>query len=390
MKILVAMDSFKGSMTSLEAGKAAKQGILRADPEARIMLYPLADGGEGTVEAFLTGETAEAVETEVTGPLGEKVLCQYALIRKKGEKEPMTAVIEIAGAAGLTLIPKRRRDPMNTTTYGVGEVIRDALQRGCRRFIIGLGGSATNDGGAGMLQALGVKMLDREGKEIPHGARGLAALDKIEKDGLLPQLSECAFVIACDVKNTLCGENGCSRIFAPQKGASKEEIFRMDQWLSKYASMIKESFPDADPCTKGAGAAGGLGFAFHACLNGKMVSGAELLMQETGLLEKIRQADLVLTGEGCLDGQTVMGKAPVRVALEAKKYRKPVFAFAGRIGEGAVECLNQGITSCYCITPEGMPPAESMRKETALKNMEETVYRVLAATKVSGIDKYQL
>jgi glycerate kinase len=291
----------------------------------------------------------------------------------------MTAVIEIAGAAGLTLIPENQRNPMDTTTFGVGEVIYEAMQKGCRRFIIGLGGSGTNDGGAGMLQALGMSMVDQQGNEIPYGARGLSMLEKMATQHLLPQLSDCSFLIACDVENPLCGKNGCSRIFAPQKGASEEEIVKMDLWLSRYAAMIKTKFPGADACAKGAGAAGGLGFAFQACLKGKMVSGAELLMRETGLLEKIGQADLVLTGEGCLDGQTAMGKAPVRLASEAKKYQKPVIAFAGKLGEGAGKCMEHGITSYHCITPEGMSPAAGMKKETALKNMEEAVYRVIAS-----------
>lgn len=229
MKIVVAIDSLKGSLSSLEAGEAIKSGVLRAIPDADVCVRPLADGGEGTVEALALGMGGKLESTEVTGPLGEKVNCLYGIL-----EESKTAIIEMSGAAGITLVPDAKRNPLHTTTYGVGEVIKDTISKGCRHFIVGIGGSATNDGGIGMLQALGYGMLDKDGIQVPFGAKGLKEIETITDDHVIPELKECSFRIACDVTNTLCGEFGCSAVFGPQKGADPTMIIQMDKWLANY------------------------------------------------------------------------------------------------------------------------------------------------------------
>lgn len=251
MKIVTAIDSFKGSMTSMDAGKAVAEGIYRTDSEAEVLVRPLADGGEGTVEALTSGMSGSRQQIQVTGPLGTPVICEYGIIESSG-----TAVIEMAGAAGITLVSDEKRNPLYTTTYGVGEVIRDAVKKGCRRFIIGIGGSATNDGGSGMLQALGYGFLDKNGNQIPFGARGLKVLETITETHVLQELKECRFRIACDVTNSLCGEQGCSAVFGPQKGATPSMVVEMDQWLGNYAALAGKKFPKADPKKAGTGAAG--------------------------------------------------------------------------------------------------------------------------------------
>ena len=254
MKAVIAIDSFKGSLSSFEAGNSAAEGIRRVYPDAQIEVRPLADGGEGTVEALTLGCAGQLTTVTVTGPLGKPVSCQYGIV-----DSTRTAIIEMSGAAGITLVPDTERNPLYTTTYGVGEVIRDAITKGFRHFIVGIGGSATNDGGAGMLQALGFGLLDKNGNPVPFGAMGLEVLDKITTDNVLPELKDCTFRIACDVTNTLCGEQGCSAIFGPQKGATPAMILQMDKWLAYYATLAREIFPHANPKAEGSGAAGGLG-----------------------------------------------------------------------------------------------------------------------------------
>ena len=242
MNVVIAIDSFKGSMTSLEAGESASTGIRRIYPDADIAIRPLADGGEGTVDALTLGCGGTRTQVCVTGPLEKPVLCSYGIL-----DAGKTAVIEMSGAAGITLLSETERNPLYTTTYGVGEVIRDAIARGCRHFIIGIGGSATNDGGIGMLQALGFDLLDQEGVPVRHGALGLRDLAVISDSHVLPELKECAFRIACDVTNPLCGPQGCSAVFGPQKGADSAMIQQMDQWLSSYAALARKSFPETNP-----------------------------------------------------------------------------------------------------------------------------------------------
>ena len=344
MKVVVAIDSLKGSLTSLEAGEAIQEGILRAISDAEVIVRPLADGGEGTVEALTRGMNGRYEKITVTDPLGRPTDAVYGIL-----EDLHTAIIEMSAAAGITLIDAKDRNPMNTTTYGVGEMIKDAIGKGCRHFFIGIGGSATNDGGIGMLQALGYGMLDTEGKQVSLGAKGLAELVSITDENVLPELKECTFQIACDVKNPLCGELGCSAIFGPQKGATPDIIAQMDSWLGKYALLTANCYKKADSNYPGTGAAGGMGFAFLSYMNAELRSGVQIVLEETKLEEYIRNADIVVTGEGCLDGQSVMGKAPIGVAGLAKKHHKKVIAFAGCVTEDAKVCNQNGIDAFFPI-----------------------------------------
>ena len=377
MKVVVAMDSFKGSLTSLAAGTAVREGILRADPAAEVLVRPLADGGEGTVEALVSGMGGRLRTVRVTGPLGEGVDCAYGVL---GD----TAVIEMAGAAGLPLVPAEERDPLRTTTYGVGEVIADAIAQGCRRFLVGIGGSATNDGGAGMLQALGFGLLDAEGRDIPRGAQGLKKLARIETAGALPALAVCRFRVACDVTNPLCGEKGASAVFGPQKGARPADIPRMDAWLAAYAQIAAKAFPGADPEAPGTGAAGGLGFAFRTFLSGELEPGVQIVLEETRLAEALAGADVVVTGEGRLDGQTAMGKAPVGVARLAKARGCLVLALAGGVTRDAGACNGAGIDAFFPAVRGVTTLAEAMDPENARANLAdaaEQAFRLLAAAR---------
>lgn len=282
----------------------------------------------------------------------------------------------MSGAAGITLISAQERNPLATTTYGVGEVIRDAIGRGCRHFVVGIGGSATNDGGIGMLQALGFGFLDKNGRQIRFGASGLADLCTITDDNVLPELSECTFRVACDVTNPLCGEHGCSAVFGPQKGATPTMIDQMDHWLSGYATLAGKKYPKADPCHAGAGAAGGLGFAFLTFLNATLESGIQIVLDETHLSDHIKKADIVITGEGCLDGQTVMGKAPIGVAGIAKSFGKPVIAFSGCVTKEASTCNAAGIDAFFPIQQGAVSLADAMNKKNAAENLCDTVEQV--------------
>lgn len=371
MKVLVAIDSLKGSLTSMEAGAAIAEGIHSADSDAQVQVSPLADGGEGTVEALTSGMGGVIQKVMVTGPLGELVNCSYGMIEKN-----KTAIIEMAGASGIILVPETKRNPLETTTYGVGEVIYDAMKKGCRRFIVGIGGSATNDGGVGMLQALGYGFLDAEGKQIPFGAAGLEMLVSITSDQVIPELSECEFLVACDVTNPLCGTNGASAVFGPQKGATPEMVAMMDQWLANFAELAKTEKADVDVNAPGTGAAGGLGFAFQSFTNAVLKSGISIVLEETNLEEKIKNADFVVTGEGRLDFQTAMGKAPIGVAKLAKKYNKTVIAFAGSVTKDAAECNVNGIDAFFPILRGVSTLEEAMDSEQAKNNMKDTAEQV--------------
>lgn len=365
MHYVIAMDSFKGSLSSSEAGSAAKDGILAADKTASVTVLPIADGGEGTMEALIY-DGGKLHTVEATFPDGTRHPSAFGITRDG------TAVIETAAAAGLPVTPLDKRDPMHTTTFGVGEQIASALNQGCRRFIIGLGGCATNDGGAGMLQALGAKMTDENGADIPFGCAGLGKLRHIDLAGLHPALQESTFMIACDVTNPLCGSLGCSAVFSPQKGAKPADIPVMDGYLAAYANLVKAVIPDADPDYPGSGAAGGLGFAFRTFLRGTLTSGIDLVMTQTHMEDSIRDADIVITGEGRLDAQTVMGKAPSGVAKCAKKYGIPVIALAGSVTKDAVKCNEHGIDAYFPVLRRVMTLEEAMEKETAKENIART------------------
>ena len=371
MNIVIAIDSFKGSMTSMEAGKSAAEGIRRVYPDAQIQVRPLADGGEGTVEALTAGLGGKLVTIPVTGPAGLLVDCPYGIV-----EETKTAIIEMSGAAGITQVTEAQRNPLHTTTYGVGEVIKDAIHKGCRRFIVGIGGSATNDGGLGMLQALGFDMLDASGQPVSMFGKGLADLAQISTDHAFPELADCTFRIACDVTNPLCGEHGCSAVFGPQKGATPEIVQQMDGWLSAYAALAKNSFPKANPNHAGAGAAGGLGFAFLTFFNATLESGVKIVLEETRLSDYVKDADIVLTGEGRLDGQTVMGKAPIGVAQTAKEHGCTVLGFSGSVAKDASACNEKGIDAFFPILRGVSTLEEAMDTEKARQNMADTVEQV--------------
>ena len=376
MKVVVAVDSFKGSMTSMEAARAVRDGILAADPKTYIVIKPLADGGEGTTDALIEGMHGEKVKITVTGPYGEKIDSYYGYLPEK-----KTAVIEMAAAAGITLSDKR--GPMQATTYGVGEMISDAIDRGCRNIIMGIGGSATTDGGIGMMKALGIQFLDENGNDVGEGAQALFRVRKIQKEGVHPFLSKVRFQIACDVTNPLCGSQGAVYVFGPQKGVTEEIKAMLDEAMNRYAAVVESTLGIRCRDIPGAGAAGGLGFACLAFLNAVLTPGIDLVLNAVDLESELLDADIVVTGEGRLDEQTAMGKAPVGVAKRAKKYGAKVIAFAGSVTEGAGACNKEGIDAFFPIVRGVTTLDEAMSKETAMANMRaasEQVFRLFRET----------
>jgi glycerate 2-kinase len=361
MKIVIAMDSFKGSLTSWEAGHAVQRGIEKAYryksleiPETRVL--PLADGGEGTVTALIQGMGGVYRTVKVRGPLKAQVEAIYGIIPGSG-KAP-SAVIEMAAAAGLGLVPENERNPLYTTTYGVGELILHAVSKGCRTFLIGIGGSATNDGGIGMLTALGFEFLDSQGREAGICGKDLERIDSVSDRGKHPLLDECTFRIACDVTNPLCGPQGAAAVYGPQKGASPQDVVFLDKGLCHFSGVAAKKYPKVagSPENKdipGAGAAGGLGFAFLQFLNGRLESGVEMIMDAIGLENEIRSADLVITGEGTMDAQTLMGKAPAGVARLAKRYNKKILSFCGMVKPESDALLRNIFDKCIPATPPG-------------------------------------
>ena len=390
MKVVIAMDSFKGSMTSLEAGEAAKAGILRAVPDAEVVVRPLADGGEGTMESLIYALHAAPQKETVTGPLGTPVTASYAVAAAAGAETAApantggTAVLDMASTSGLILVPEAQRDPMKTTTRGLGELILAAAKNGCRNFLIGIGGSATNDAGAGMLAALGVSLLDANGQPIPDGAQGLRTLARIDTAAIDPAIRECRFRIICDVTNPLCGKNGASYVYGPQKGATPEMCAELDALLSHFAEMTECAIAQESPQlpladTPGAGAAGGLGYAFLAYLNAELLPGIDVVLDVTRLEDYLKDADILLTGEGCIDAQTANGKAPAGAAALAKKHGLKVLAFAGlcQIDEDAAAKLHAaGIDAWYAITPPDMPHDKAKQPDTAKANMAAAAAQV--------------
>ncbi len=371
MKVVVAIDSLKGSMTSMEAGRAIREGILNVLPDTEVIVKPLADGGEGTTEALVEGLGGELVETEVHGPLETPVKAVYGVIKETG-----TAIMEMAAAAGIILVGKDKR-PLDATTYGVGEMIRDAVRRGCREFIIGIGGSATNDGGIGMLTALGYEFLDARGAAVGIGAGALGEVASIRTGRVLPELKECRFRIACDVTNPLCGVNGATYIYGPQKGVTEDLRDSLDEAMDSYAQVIRDCLGTDHRESEGAGAAGGLGFAFLSCLNADLQPGIGLVMDAVDMEKTMEGADLVFTGEGRLDGQTAMGKAPVGIAKLAKKHGAKVVALAGAVIEGAEKCNENGIDAFFPILRRIVTLDEAMDPKTAKENMVRTAEQVI-------------
>ena len=368
MKIIIAIDSFKGSLSSKEAGEAIKTGILRVVPDADVVISPLADGGEGTVETLVEALGGSLETVRVKGPLFQEVEAHYGILSEsekfqaeiksdthwetlpenpsKAHSEAPSetdsqyspndgklAIMEMSQASGITLVAPEKRNPLKTGSYGVGEMILDAYHKGCRRFLMGIGGSATNDGGIGMLSALGFRFSKENGEEICPIGEGLKDLARIDATSVPKGLLHCSFQIACDVENPLYGENGASLVYGFQKGGNKEMLSQMDLWMKHYSELVKEYNPAANSEAPGSGAAGGLGFAFRSFLQGELKSGVSLILEETKLSEKMQGADLVITGEGRLDEQSAMGKAPIGVAKLAKEQGIPVIAFAGAVSE---------------------------------------------------------
>lgn len=353
MRILIASDSFKGSLTSQEAGAAIAAGIYRVFPDARVTVLPMADGGEGTVQALVAATGGRLIPVQVSGPLGEPVQAYFGLLPDG------TAVLEMAQASGLTLVPESLRDPTKTTTYGTGELIASALDRGATRLVIGIGGSATNDGGAGMAQALGVRLRDRHGREIPPGGGSLGSLATIDMSGLDPRIKTVSITVACDVKNPLCGQSGASAVYAPQKGATPEVVRQLDDNLRHFARIIREQLQKDIMDIPGAGAAGGLGAGLIAFTGAEVRSGVGTVLDTVRFEDYLADVDLVITGEGRLDRQSAFGKVPVGVAGRAKKFGIPVIAMVGEIGPGAHEVFNHGIDSVVTLVsgPISLPQA---------------------------------
>lgn len=363
-KYVVAPDSFKESMTAKEVCNAMENGIKKADSAAEVIKVPMADGGEGTVDSLVDATHGQRVIVEVTGPLENKISAYYGILGNG-----TTAVIEMAKASGLEIVEKKKRNPMITTTFGTGELIRDALDHNVKEIIIGLGGSSTNDGGSGMAQALGAKLLDQNNHQISFGGGNLDKLDKIDISNLDSRLQEVKIILASDVTNPLIGKDGASRVFGPQKGATPEMVEKLENNLQHYAKIVKRDLNKEVALVSGAGAAGGLGAGLMAFTTCEMRRGVDLAIEVTKLEEKIRDADYVFTGEGGTDFQTKFGKTPYGVAKLGKKYHKPVISLAGYLGEGIDSLYSEGFTAIFGIIPGACDLS------TALKNGPSNVAR---------------
>ncbi|MDZ4858182.1 MAG: glycerate kinase [Candidatus Hydrogenedentes bacterium] len=369
MRVVVAPDSFKECLSAARVAAAIAAGVLRAVPAADVVCMPMADGGEGTVDALVNATRGTFHTTRVSGPLGMQVDAIWGML---GDGD--TAVIEMAAASGLALVARNERDPRIASTRGTGELMRAALDRGVSRMILGLGGSATNDGGAGMAQALGYSLRDASGAELSPGGAALAELETIDASQVHPRLERCQVHVACDVTNPLCGPSGSSRVYGPQKGATPEIVEQLDAALSRYAQIIERHFGLDVARIPGAGAAGGIGAGLMAFANGRLRSGLELVADACGLEDAVRGVDLVITGEGCIDAQTVHGKTPVGVARIAKRHRVPVVAVAGALGDGYQAVYSEGIDAVFSIATGPMPLEESIaRAEKLLEFAGESI-----------------
>lgn len=355
MKIVIAPQGFKGNLTALEVARAIEAGVKRIVPDALTILKPMADGGEGTVQALVDATGGEIITTEVTGPLGEPVNAHWGILNDR-----VTAVIEMAAASGLPLVPPEKRNPLMTTTYGTGELILAALAKGCRKLIIGIGGSATNDGGAGMAQALGARFLDAKGKELAPGGAALADLEHIDVTNLDPRLVGFEVTLACDVNNPLCGPRGASAIYGPQKGATPELVEQLDAALAHYADVVRKDLGADVQNVAGAGAAGGLGMGLMVFLKARLIPGIDVVIEATNLVADLTGADLVFTAEGRIDCQSAMGKVLTGVALKAKEFGSPVIALAGEVADDCRVVYEQGIDAVLSIAPGPISLDQSM------------------------------
>jgi len=373
--VVVAPDSFKECLSALDVAEAIAVGCRRADPAAEVVLVPMADGGEGTVDAVVDATGGRRVLSTVTGPLGPPVEATFGITG-----DGAAAVIEMAQASGLPLVPVERRNPLETTTYGTGELIAEALQEGVSEVVIGIGGSATVDGGAGMAQALGVRLLDASGRELGWGGGELGRLARIDAGSLEERVTSVRFRVACDVTNPLLGSCGAARVYGPQKGATPEMVETLERNLSHFAEVIRRDLGIDIAGDQGAGAAGGLGAGLVAFLGAELVEGVGLIAEVVGLAGKLAGADIVITAEGALDGQSVFGKTPVGVARLAKTLGLPVIALAGELGPSAEKVSAHGIDAHFCIADGPMSYQESFdRAAELLSGASEQVLRVWLA-----------
>ena len=361
MKIVIAPQSFKGSISALDAARAMEEGALRVVPDAETVLVPVADGGDGTLETLVEATDGDTRSATVIGPIGKSVSAEWGALG-----DGRTAVIEMARTSGLALLSLDELDPLRATTYGLGEVIREALDAGFRSFIVGLGGSATNDGGAGMAQALGVRLLDENGKDLPAGGAALADLRRIDASGLDNRALEARFSVACDVSNPLTGTEGASAVYGPQKGATPKMVEHLDDALRNFAKVVERDIGVSIDAVPGSGAAGGLGGGMMAFLKGSLRAGVDIVLDQVGLDDKLEGADLVLTGEGQMDFQTVYNKAPIGVARRARQRGIPVIAIAGSLGKGFEDVHAEGIDAVVSMLSAPMTLDEASARSGEL------------------------
>jgi len=375
-KVVIAPDSFKESLSALEVAEAIERGFRQVYPQVQYVKLPMADGGEGTVDSMVAATDGEIVRVEVTGPLGQPVQAFYGLL---GDEE--TAVIEMAAASGLHLAPKAQRDPRITTSYGTGELILAALERGVKAIILGIGGSATNDGGAGMMQALGAKLLDDQQNLLLPGGAALAQLAHIDLSAMDPRLQQVSVTAACDVDNPLCGAHGASAVFGPQKGATPEMVAQLDAALRHYGTLLEQATGREVINMPGAGAAGGMGAALLGMLNARLRPGIEIVIETLGLDEALRDADLVITGEGRLDSQSIHGKTPIGVARVAKRYGLPVIGIAGSLSKDYQVVHQHGIDAAFSVLDRVVSLEDALAE--AANNLEVTARNVAAVWRLA-------
>ncbi len=377
-KVVIAPQAFKGSLSALEIARAIEAGVLQAAPDVQTVLVPVADGGDGTLQALVDSSGGKIITSTVTGPLRQPVQAQWGAMG-----DGVTAVIEMARASGLALLMREERAPLIATTLGTGELIKIALDSGHRKFIVGIGGSATNDGGAGMAQALGARLLDRQGLELPPGGAALAHLDRIDISGMDTRLAAAAFTVACDVNNPLCGDTGASAIFGPQKGATPDMVKQLDAALWHFADIIQRDLRQDVRNRAGAGAAGGLGAGLMAFVDADLRAGVDIMLEAVGLAAKLDNADLVITGEGQIDRSTAFNKAPVGVAALAKPRNIPVIAIAGSIGDGYERVHSLGIDAVFSLVtgPMALDEAMNRTRELIARTTEQAVRAVMIGTR---------
>ena len=381
MKVVIAPQAFKGSISALGVAEAMREGVQRVLSDAETVLVPVADGGDGTLETLVESSGGETHTSDVTGPRGGGVSAQWGAMG-----DGRTAVVEMARTSGLALVPAERRDPLVATTYGLGEIIRGALAEGFRSFIVGIGGSATNDAGAGMAQALGIRLLDSEGRDLPVGGAALAQLDRIDVSGLDPAAGEATYEVACDVTNPLTGPEGAAAVYGPQKGATPEMVTQLDAALTHFAEVVQRDIGVDIDDVPGAGAAGGLGGGLIAFLGGSLRAGVDIVLDAVGLDGKLEGADLVITGEGQMDFQTVYNKAPIGVARLAKARGIPVIGVSGSLGEGYGDVHDHGIDAALAITsaPMSLEQASAKAAELIAGATEQALRLMQAGGRVFG------